>query len=150
MPSLSQKKVVLIPAPPKRPYNKTQEYKSLARRLRNELDDSENVQICFYSAPFGVTPAELSETYPLSQFEIVDPPDIETLIFTAENIATFIAETESKNVTLISGSDELDKWVTERCEQVCEEKGRKIEVISCPNAWGEETLDELLSILKRI
>jgi predicted RNA-binding protein len=151
MPSLSQKKVVLIPAPPKRPYNKTQEYKSLARRLRKELGaDSENVQICFYSAPFGVTPAELSETYPLSQFEIVDPPDIETLIFTAENIATFIAETESKNVTLISGSDELDKWVTERCEQVCEEKGRKIEVISCPNAWGEETLDELLSILKRI
>jgi 7-cyano-7-deazaguanine tRNA-ribosyltransferase len=150
IPSLNQKKVVLIPAPPKRPYNKTQEYKSLERRLRNELgDDSENVQICFYSAPFGVTPAELSETYPLSQFEIIDPQDIETLIFTAENIATFVAETDSKNVTLISGGDELDKWVTTRCEQVCEEKGREIEVISCPDAWGEEALNELLSILKR-
>ncbi|NQT09366.1 tRNA guanosine(15) transglycosylase TgtA [Candidatus Bathyarchaeota archaeon] len=150
IPSLSQKRVVLIPAPSRRPYNKTQEYKSLARRLRNELgDDSENVQICFYSAPFGVTPAELSETYPLSQFEIVNPPDIETLIFTAENIATFVAETDSKNVTLISGGDELDKWVTARCEQVCEEKGREIEVISCADAWGEEALNELLSILKR-
>jgi len=149
IPSLNQKKVVLIPAPPKRPYNKTQEYRSLERRLRNELDDSENVQICFYSAPFGVTPAELSETYPLSQFEIADPPDIETLIFTAENIATFVAETDSKTVILISGGDELDKWVTARCEQVCEEKGREIEVISCPDAWSEETLNELLSILKR-
>ncbi len=151
IPSLNQKKVVLIPAPPKRPYNKTQEYKSLERRLRNELgDDLENVQICFYSAPFGVTPAELSETYPLSQFEIVDPPDIETLIFTAENIATFVAETDSKNVILISGGDELDKWVTARCEQVCEEKGREIIVVSCPDVWGEEALNELLSILKRI
>jgi 7-cyano-7-deazaguanine tRNA-ribosyltransferase len=150
IPSLNQKKVVLISAPPKRPYNKTQEYKSLERRLRNELgDDSENIQICFYSAPFGVTPVELSETYPLSQFEIADPQDIETLIFTAENIATFVAETDSKDVTLISGGNELDKWVTARCEEVSEEYGRKIEVISYTYAWGKEALNELLSILKR-
>ena len=150
MPSVNQKKVVLISAPPRRPYNKTQDYRSLERRLRNELgDDSENVQICFYSAPFGVTPAELSETFPLSQFEIVDPPDFETFIFTAENIAAFVAGTDSRNVILISGDDELDKWVATRCEQVCEENGREIQVISSSDAWSEEALDELLSILKR-
>jgi len=150
IPSVRQNNLVLISAPPKRPYNKTQEYKSLARRLKKELgDDSERVQICFYSAPFGVTPAELSETYPLSQYEISDPPDIETFVFTAENVATFVAEADCKNVTLVRGDDELDRWVTARCEDVCEEKGREIEVISRPDAWSEETIDELLSILKR-
>ena len=148
-PSLRRKRLILMSAPPKRPYNKTQEYRSLERRLRDELGgDSEDIQICFYSAPFGVTPADLSETYPLSQFEIADPPDIETFIFTAENTASFIAEADSSDVTLISGGGELDRWVVTRCEEVCEEMDIELKVISSHDAWGEKALDELISSLK--
>ena len=148
-PSVGQRKLVLLPAPPRRPYNKTQEYRSLEGRLRNELGDATgDVQLCFYSAPFGITPVELSETYPLSQYEIADPPDLETLIFTAECVAKFVSETDGVGVILIRGSDELDRWVTARCEEACEDKGIAFEVISSPEAWGEEALDELFSFLK--
>jgi predicted site-specific integrase-resolvase len=52
-------------------------------------------------------------------------------------------------VVLVRGDDELDKWVNAKLEDVCEEKGREIEVISGHDAWADEAIDDLLSILKR-
>lgn len=57
--------LLLIPMPEEKPFNKSKIYK-LVKKI---LGDREDVHVCFYGDPFGVVPSELSETFPLSQFE---------------------------------------------------------------------------------
>ncbi|MEM2150743.1 MAG: hypothetical protein QXG68_04340, partial [Candidatus Bathyarchaeia archaeon] len=49
------------------------------------------IHVCFYSPPFGIIPIELSETYPLYQYEYAYPPDAETVKYVAERILEYIA-----------------------------------------------------------
>ncbi len=57
--------LLLIPMPQDKPFNRSEIFKIVSRRIGKR----EDVHICFYGDPFGVVPAELSETFPLSQFE---------------------------------------------------------------------------------
>jgi len=63
---------VLVPDWPSRPFTR---YGWVAELLRS-LDDSFRNKLHFiaYSPPYGVVPEELSETYPLSQYEIPEDP----------------------------------------------------------------------------
>ncbi|MEM3745587.1 MAG: tRNA guanosine(15) transglycosylase TgtA [Candidatus Bathyarchaeia archaeon] len=53
--------------------------------------DLSAIHVCFYSPPFGIIPIELSETYPLYQYEYAYPPDAETVKYVAERILEYIA-----------------------------------------------------------
>ncbi len=57
--------LLLLPMPNEKPFTKSKIFK-LANRI---IGKRENVHVCFYGDPFGVVPSELSETFPLSQFE---------------------------------------------------------------------------------
>ncbi|MCX8182571.1 MAG: tRNA guanosine(15) transglycosylase TgtA [Candidatus Methanomethyliaceae archaeon] len=57
--------LILMPMPDEKPFNRSKIYKLLKKTLENRDD----MHICFYGDPFGVVPSELSETFPLSQFE---------------------------------------------------------------------------------
>ncbi|MCC6013637.1 MAG: tRNA guanosine(15) transglycosylase TgtA [Candidatus Verstraetearchaeota archaeon] len=56
-------KLILVPMPKEKPFNKSKIFKKLKKIVGDEY------HICFYGDPFGIVPSELSETFPLSQFE---------------------------------------------------------------------------------
>ncbi len=55
---------VFLQNPPEKPYIRSKEYQDALKILPEG-----EFHICFYGEPFGVVPSELSETFPLSQYE---------------------------------------------------------------------------------
>jgi 7-cyano-7-deazaguanine tRNA-ribosyltransferase len=53
--------------------------------------DPKSFHVCFYSPPFGVIPVELSEVYPLYQYEYAYPPESEVIDYAAEKILEYIS-----------------------------------------------------------
>ncbi|MCX8170748.1 MAG: tRNA guanosine(15) transglycosylase TgtA [Candidatus Bathyarchaeota archaeon] len=60
-----------------------------------------DIHVCFYSPPFGIIPIELSETYPLYQYEYAYPPDAETMEYVAERVLEYIATTPYVKVIVL-------------------------------------------------
>lgn len=63
--------IVFIPYPPEKPFNRSREYREASGYFKGD-----RYHFCFYGRPFGVVPAELAQTYPLSQFESADDAPI--------------------------------------------------------------------------
>jgi predicted RNA-binding protein len=57
--------LLLVPMPEEKPFTKSK----ICKSVKELFKDREDVHVCFYGDPFGVVPSELSETFPLSQFE---------------------------------------------------------------------------------
>lgn len=57
--------LLLVPMPEEKPFTKSK----ICKSVKDLFKDREDVHVCFYGDPFGVVPSELSETFPLSQFE---------------------------------------------------------------------------------
>ncbi|MBD3206410.1 tRNA guanosine(15) transglycosylase TgtA [Candidatus Bathyarchaeota archaeon] len=131
--------LVLIKAPPKMPFNRYREF----RRIKNSVKDAESITFCFYAAPYGIIPEHLSETFPLSQYDIAEPLDIETIEFTVENIREYLESTEWRRVILVREYDELDVAT----EEMLMNLALLPEVIQSRNIWEEETGKELKTVL---
>lgn len=148
-PSVAHDKLILASAPGRRPFSQPREYKSLRSAVEEGLGEAaEDAHICFYAAPFGVVPVELAETYPLSQFEVAEPLDEETLEFTAGNVGTFVAKSSCAVVVLYAGIDPLDEMVEASCREVCEEAKKDLTVVVESNQWEKGALDRLVAALK--
>ncbi|UCH57997.1 MAG: tRNA guanosine(15) transglycosylase TgtA [Candidatus Bathyarchaeota archaeon] len=148
-PTAGKEALLLVRAPGRKPFTSAREYQRLMERLEEELPDGlGRLQVCFYAAPFGVVPAELSETYPLSQFVVPEPLDWETLEFAAEKVASFFEAGGYAEAVLHRGEGDLDILVGLRCEEVSKKTGKELKVVSDPAPWGEGTLDRLISALE--
>jgi 7-cyano-7-deazaguanine tRNA-ribosyltransferase len=149
LPSITCGKLLLISAPGRRPFSQTREYKSLRSAVDEGLGEAvEGLNICFYAAPFSVVPVELAETYPLSQFEVAEPLDGETLEFTAGSVGAFVAKSSCIEVVLYAGIDPLDEKVEAKCREVCEEAKKDLTVVVESNKWEKGAFDRLVVALK--
>ena len=143
--------LLLIQAPDAKPYNKAPLFHQLQRTIEVTLESaSVDVHLCFYAAPFGVVPLELSETYPLSQFETATPLEDEILRFTAEQVGRYIGSTGYSEVVLFKGVDKLDTFVERRCIEACQKRGKRLSVVSESKPWSEVPLKRLVSHLEAI
>jgi predicted RNA-binding protein len=144
-------RLMLVSAPAVKPYNTSQKYRRL-RRIVDEFSASlaSSIHICFYAAPFGVVPAELAETYPLSQFEAVDPLDRETQEFTAIQVARYVEGGSYSEVILHRGGGILDLLVEDGCRKVCQKSEVRLAVVSESQPWSEEGLTRLVALLERL
>ena len=141
--------LLLVAAPRWKPFSKSQENQRLSEALAEGLGgDAERVHVCFYMAPFGVVPVELSETYPLSQFEAPEPLDRETLEYAAEQVGSYLAENDYSATVLHSGGDTLDALVRARCGEVSKETGRPLATVSDPDPWSDEAIGRLVAALR--
>ncbi|KYH38616.1 MAG: 7-cyano-7-deazaguanine tRNA-ribosyltransferase [Candidatus Bathyarchaeota archaeon B23] len=136
--------LLLAPAPRERPYIRSRGY----RRLGEGLEGFQGLHLCFYAPPLGVVPPELSETYPLSQIEVSEPLDLETLRWTAEEVAGYVGGKPYEAVILYRGEGVLDEMVERRCREVCEGSGRRFWALSAPNPYGEASLRRLREFLE--
>jgi len=65
-------KLLLLPETMVKPFYKSRIYSNLKKELGSIIDQ---IQICFLAHPFGIIPIELSDIYPLSQYEKALKPD---------------------------------------------------------------------------
>ncbi|MEM2994912.1 MAG: tRNA guanosine(15) transglycosylase TgtA [Candidatus Bathyarchaeia archaeon] len=117
-PPEKSKILVLVPQTQAKPFHKSREYKQFLKTLKHMPKEfSEKVHVCFYAAPFGVTPLELDEVYPLSQYETVFPLDKETVEYVANQVAEYIANTNYDMVILLHDAENWNKTVLKRCRK---------------------------------
>jgi predicted RNA-binding protein len=141
--------LLLVTTPPHKPFDGSEEYRRLHRYLVNELREAlEKLHICFYAAPYGVIPVELCETYPLSQYEISEPFDIETLNHTAAAVDSYINGSGYTAVYLYRGREELDDVVESYLMDTCEETRMNLITIWNNDPWCEDAFTTLANTLK--
>jgi 7-cyano-7-deazaguanine tRNA-ribosyltransferase len=149
LPSAASGRLLLVLAPEGRPYTRTPQHALLERAVTEGLGDAaSDVHICFYAAPFGVVPVELSETYPLSQFEAAEPLDVETLEFASESVARYVGRSGYGEVFIHAGAGSFDELVKRKCVMACEGKGKRATVVSDPQPYGEGAIGRLVAALK--
>ena len=147
----AEKVLFLAIAPRWRPFSKSNGFKGLLETLTKSLGNTfERLQITFITAPYGVVPMELSETFPLSQFEIAEPIDRETLELTAELAASYYYKSGFPEVLLLVGEEDLDQVVQQRFVQLGEESKKGVHIISAKEPWKKETRGRIVAALKRI
>jgi 7-cyano-7-deazaguanine tRNA-ribosyltransferase len=125
--------LLLLKAPPTTPYRKDPQYRALLKGIPEEIQ--EGWDICFYDSPYGCIPASLSETYPLSQSQIAEPIDYETLRFTVEGIKEYLRSARYGKIILLRGYDRLDVMVEEVVMDVTEETSSMIRVLRERDPW---------------
>jgi len=150
-PSEAERVLLLATAPRRRPFSRSNDYTSLRELLDEALGEArERLQVCFYTAPYGVVPVELAETYPLSQFEIAEPPDWETLETAAELTGAYVEESGFEEVLLLVGEGGLDFLVRSRFEEIGEKSEKRIHILAADNPWKKETQERVVAALGKI
>lgn len=77
--------------------------------------DPSAIHVCFYSPPFGIIPIELSEIYPLYQYEYAYPPNKEAIEQTAERILEYISTASYERVIISSIEGSWSRKLAELC-----------------------------------
>jgi len=143
--------LLMVQAPEAKPYGRAPQFRRLRRAVEGALGDaSTDIHVCFYAAPFGVVPLELSETYPLSQFETADPLEGETLRFASEQVGRYVESTKYYEAVLLRGVDKLGGLVEGRCMEACKKRGIRLTVVSDPEPWSEAALGRLVARLEAL
>lgn len=130
-PPKEAKILLLIPQTRMKPFHKSKELKETAKLLQHILKERLNeVQTCFYAAPFGVIPIELDEVYPLSQHETVLPLDKETVEYVANQAANYINHTNYEVVVLLHNPENWNESVLKMCRKTCLRKNIKFKYLN--------------------
>jgi predicted RNA-binding protein len=126
---------LLAPQTRKKPFHKAHEFKSVKQvfqRLGDALSDA--VHVCFYAAPFGVTPLELDEVYPLSQHETAILLDMDTVDYVASQVSVYLGHVRYETVVLLHDPQLWGESVKMRCAQACQKSGTTFEVVDVREA----------------
>jgi len=122
-PPKEAKVLVLLPQTPMRPFHKSREHQRMLKENQQKLGDKLNkIHVCTYAAPFGVIPTELDQIYPLSQYEIATPFDIETINYVAEQVGNYITIMSYEQIILLQDIETWKGKITTACKEVCEKK----------------------------
>jgi 7-cyano-7-deazaguanine tRNA-ribosyltransferase len=141
--------LLLITTPPHRPFDGSEEYRRLRQHLYNEMGEgTEGLHFCFYAAPYGVVPADLSETYPLSQFEIATPLDHETILHTSVTVAEYVTKSGHRVVYIHRGKGELDDEVESTLMDACNQARINLTTIWSNDPWTSDAYQALSNTLK--
>ena len=133
-------KLVLLPKPSRKPFNQSNEY----IQIKDKLNEISSLQICFYVQPFGIVPVELSETYPSSQFNLVEPTSYEIQNFTVNNIKKYLKKSNYKKIIVLSGNRKIDLKLIEELEKMYSQNKEKLTIIKVQKPWSQEALNEIL------
>jgi 7-cyano-7-deazaguanine tRNA-ribosyltransferase len=130
--------LLLCPETETKPFHKSKEYKQIMKALKRRGQEESRDHVCFYAAPFGVVPIELTEVFPLSQHETVLPPDREMTEYVADQIAEHLNRTKYRKVTLINDEKNWGKTIVDKCRKTCRRNGIKFETLSIENVLSEK------------
>jgi len=133
--------LVLMSEPKNRPFSGNAGFK----KLKNRVDD-DKVHYCFVAAPYGVVPANLAETYPLSQFEIAKPLDHETIQHTAEYVRQYLEKIPHENIVLVLKDRPLEESLLDKLGGLVNPGN----IIRSEELGDEATMESLSKILQAL
>ena len=141
--------LLLLPAPTRKPSDTAPECKKFQTEAESVLGDCyQRIHLCFYAAPFGVVPLELSETYPLSQYEASRPLGADTIDYVVTQVEAYISRGRYRLVVLQDASEDYGNRLRSACERSCKETGASILISSDGAPWSSETISRLMEMLK--
>lgn len=149
-PPSNAKILLLAPQTRNKPFHKAREFHQINQAI-NRFDEKNrnDVHVCFYAAPFGVTPSELDEVYPLSQHEAALPLDKETIDYVATQTADYIKRSQYEIVVLLHDYQNWNDTVKKACRTACKQKGTKFEALNFMPDRSKKILTRLEMVLKK-
>jgi 7-cyano-7-deazaguanine tRNA-ribosyltransferase len=143
--------LLLLPQTRTKPFHKSREHRRVLGWVQQELGERMGrAHVCTYAAPFGVTPRELDEVYPLSQYEIATPLDDETTEYTAKQVSDYIVAANYKGVVLLQ---EVEMWkgrIAAACRRACKKKKISLTVLSARKPWNKRALNDLATAIENV
>ncbi len=141
--------LLLLPQTVDKPFHKSKRFKRLRKQLEEKLGRFllEKLHICFYAAPFGIVPAELDETYPLSQFEM-SGLDYETLSHVARQVKDYLQKQDYRAIILHEHRKTWGESILSACRMVCEERGTPFYPSGTLDAWSAESIEVLIATIE--
>ncbi|MEM0049822.1 MAG: tRNA guanosine(15) transglycosylase TgtA, partial [Candidatus Bathyarchaeia archaeon] len=91
--------------------------------------DPFSIHPCFYSPPFGIIPVELSEIYPLYQYEYAYPPGNDVIEDVAERILEYISATKYERLIILARKDAWSGKLAEICVRLLSERNVHANVV---------------------
>ena len=146
-PSTKNEILVLLPRPNAKPFHSSKEYKKIKELIIKEIGDNIlNIDFCFYSAPFGITPLELDEIYPLSQFEISIPIDQKTIEYIVEQVQSYIMRHGMKyKHVLLHPTIIFGKRISDVCKKTCQVLGINFQTSTKEGRiWSKKAVEDLI------
>ena len=107
------------------------------------------MHVCFYAAPFGVTPIELDEVYPLSQHETALPLDKETIDSVASQVAAYVMRTHYNSVILLNDPKNWNSTVQKSLKKTCVKKNVRFDCVTVKAQDRKDFSTRLENILKK-
>ena len=132
--------LVLLPYFRRRLHKEKRLYRRLNEEVRKLAREASTVHICIYLAPFGITPIELEDVYPLSQTETAYPPDAETLNYVTDQIKQYIMRTGYRKVIMLSDPNSWEDEVAEKLNQIGLEEGFTLKTVRSESDLRKEDL----------
>jgi len=124
------KVLVLLPQTRMRPFHSSNECRRALKDIQQKLGEgTTDLNVCIYAAPYGIVPTDLDEVYPLSQYEIATPLDLETIKYTAKQVVEHIMTVNYERVFLFQDTETWKGRIVAACRQTCEKKGLSLEVL---------------------
>lgn len=142
--------LLLAPQTRNKPFHKAKEFQKIKKVLKGLDEKTGNtIHVCFYAAPFGITPIELDEVYPLSQHETALPLDGETIKYVAKQAADYIDRSSYEAVVFVHDSENWNGNVKKVCRNICKRKGIGFEAINLMTDGSEKILTCLEIMLEK-
>jgi 7-cyano-7-deazaguanine tRNA-ribosyltransferase len=135
-------KLILFTAPPIRPFTSYQPFQRLRKEISHEKTRDE-VTVFFVAAPYGIVPEHLAETYPLSQYEMAEPLDRQTIQYTIDNVVDYLQNTNFQSILLVT----KDSILGNQLKKILNEKIENIQSIH-GDPWSSETSKIILRLLR--
>jgi len=115
--------LILFPSLGPRRTSRSRRYKRILAEICEKMHvDKNRVHVCFYVPPFGVVPKELGDIYPLSQYEIACPPDMETIEYVAQRIIEYVETSRYERRIMLMESGTWQEKVARICGKTLKEK----------------------------
>jgi 7-cyano-7-deazaguanine tRNA-ribosyltransferase len=122
--------LLLLPQTQMKPFHKSNEHQKTLRNLGRKLEGNiENLHVCTYAAPFGVVPKEVDEVYPLSQYQITTPHDLEMIAYVAKQVRGYILTRDYREVILVQDIEAWKGKIAAACKRACEKRGISLKVL---------------------
>jgi 7-cyano-7-deazaguanine tRNA-ribosyltransferase len=149
-PPQNAKVLFLVPQTRNKPFHKAPEFKKIRQLLRAIGENlAAQVHICVYAAPFGITPLDLDEVYPLSQHETALPLDLETVDYVASQTSKYIERSSYRGVVLLNDKKLWVDNVKDASALACKNKEIMFDCVDANVEGSKEIIGRLESALRR-
>ncbi len=137
------KRILFLPAPINRPYNRNKFLKLLIK----EIETLNDLHICLYTFPYGLIPIEICDMFPLSQTETVKESNHENSGEILGIVTNYLKKNNYKEVTIHADRIIWDIKKLILLSRICKKKGINFRIsYHGYDCWNRKSLQNLFKM----